>query len=326
MQKLLERYFYGELNESEKYALFSAIEKDAELKADFIRLQNIRGLMAISPSNTAGREEAEAAMRRFYAGIGQMRRRRILQSFYRYAAAVVIAILCTFFTLRYLEHKNNDRNYNNSYSEITVPVGQRVKITLADGSAVWLNSRSKLRIPNSFDGKYRKVYLDGEAFFNVEKNKDKPFIVETSRYDVHVSGTQFNVLNYSEMTMFETTLLEGQVEITQSGSREKVILSPNEQVVLSNNQLKKSKTNTADRVSWKDGILAFDAEPFSEIIKKLELYYDVKFIIQNTKAMNVAYTGKFKASDPPEKIINVIHLTNKFNYRLSPDNKIIYIR
>ncbi|MDR1611052.1 MAG: FecR domain-containing protein [Candidatus Symbiothrix sp.] len=322
MQKLLKRYFYGELNENEKGSLFSAIGKDEELKADFIYLQNIKGLMAISPSNTAGREEAEAALQQFYAGIRSVRRRHLLQSFYRYAAAIVIAVLCTFFTIRYWGDKDD-----NLYSEIVVPVGQRVNITLTDGSAVWLNSRSKLRIPKSFDnGKYRKVHLDGEAFFNVEKNESMPFIVETSRYDVHVLGTQFNVLNYSEMTMFETTLVEGSVEVTKSGSGEKVTLSSNEQVVLKDNHLKKNKLKSTDMTSWKEGVLTFDAEPFSEVIKKLELYYDVKFIIQNTKAMDIVYTGKFKASDSAEKIINVIHLTNKFDYRISPDNKIIYIR
>jgi ferric-dicitrate binding protein FerR (iron transport regulator) len=321
MQELLERYFYDELDEREKRLLFSAIEKEAELKTEFIRLQNIKGLMALSPSNTIGQEEAKAALRRFYAEIRSMRRHRFLQSFYRYAAAVAIAVLSTFLTVRYVGGKNDQL-----YSEIVVPVGQRVNITLADGSNVWLNSRSKLRIPKSFDGKYRKVYLDGEAFFNVEKNEHKPFIIETSRYDLRVLGTQFNVLNYSEMTMFETTLIEGQVEITKSGSKEKITLSANEQVVLKDNQLLKSIVKSVDMTSWKEAILTFDAEPFSEITKKLELYYDVKFIIQNTKAMDVVYTGKFKASDSIEKIINVIHLTNKFEYRLSPDNKIIYIR
>jgi ferric-dicitrate binding protein FerR (iron transport regulator) len=322
MQELLERYFYGELNESEKWSLFSAIEQDAELKTRFIRVQNITGLMAISPSNTSGRERAEVALRQFYAGIESMRRSHFLQSFYRYAAAVVVAVLGTFFMVRYSGDKED-----HLYSEVVVPVGQHANITLTDGSTVWLNSRSKLRIPRSFDNsKYRKVYLDGEAFFNVEKNENKPFIVETSRYDVHVSGTQFNVLNYSEMTMFETTLVEGSVEITSSGNGEKVFLSPNEQVVLKDHHLKKDKLKSTDRTLWKDGVLAFDAEPFSGIIKKLELYYDVKFIIQNTQVMNIVYTGKFKASDSAEKIIDVIHLTNKFEYRISPDSKIVYIR
>jgi ferric-dicitrate binding protein FerR (iron transport regulator) len=321
MQELLERYFYGKPSETERLSLFAAIEKDADLKAEFIRLQNMNGLIAFSFPEGDHSETAKAALQRFYAGLKATSRRRYLRSFYRYAAAIVVAVLGTFFTVHYL---TNDTGV--SYSEIVVPVGQHVNITLADGSRVWLNSRSKLRIPKSFDRKSRKVYLDGEAFFIVEKDASKPFTVETSRYDVQVLGTQFNVLNYSEMTLFETTLIEGAVEIAKPGDNKTIALSCDERVRLINNRLKKSKVNGSDLVSWKDGVFTFDAEPFSEIIKKLELYYDVKFIVQNTQAMDVVYTGKFRVSDSAEKIIHLIRQTNKFDYRVSSDNKIIYIR
>jgi ferric-dicitrate binding protein FerR (iron transport regulator) len=320
MQNLLAKYFSGEINDLDKRLLFSEIEKDPDLKTEFIQMQNLKGWMCLSSNNASG-EAIAKQLDRFYAGISQQNRRRFWHSFTRYAAMIAVVALSTFFSVRYWNGANE-----LAYSTVEVPVGQRVFITLNDGTTVWLNSRSKLQIPQRFDGKTRKVYLDGEAYFEVEKNKNKPFIVETSRYDVRVMGTKFNVLNYSEMTVFETTLMEGSVEVINTRKNEDITLAPNEQVCLVNNRLQKNTIDSQNYSTWKNGVLTFDSMPFSEIIKKLELYYDVKFIIQNTQALDVVYTGKFNASDSAEKIIDIIHQTNKFNYRVSSDHKIIYIR
>jgi ferric-dicitrate binding protein FerR (iron transport regulator) len=321
MQSLLIKYFSGEISLFEKRSLFDEIEKDSVLKDEFIQMQNLDGLMALS-ANNAPDELTEEKLDRFYSGIVQQKRQHFWRSFTRYAAMIAVVALTTFFTTYYFVGERE-----MAYSTIEAPVGQRVFVTLNDGSTVWLNSRSKLQIPQRFDGKTRKVYLDGEAYFEVEKDKNKPFIVETSRYDVRVFGTKFNVLNYSEMAMFETTLMEGSVQVVNASKNEDIMLAPNEQVCLVNNRLQKNTIdNTPNYLTWTEGILTFDSEPFSEIIDKLELYYDVKFIIQNTQALDVIYTGKFNALDSAEKIIDVIHQTNKFNYRVSPDHKIIYIR
>ncbi|GHT72787.1 anti-sigma factor [Bacteroidia bacterium] len=320
MQNLLVRYFSGEAATEEKKTLFSEIETDTELKNEFIQLQNLKGLTCFSSLNR-NEELAAEKLTDFYAAIHRNKRRNILFQISKYAAVVLAAALLTAFTVQYF-HNNSEP----LYSEVEVPVGQRVYLTLADGSSVWLNSRSKIRIPQTFNGKYRKVYLDGEAFFDVETNKNKPFIVETSRYNVRVFGTRFNILNYSEMPLFETTLLEGSVEITNSKGEKSIVLTPNEQVTMVDNHLKKTVIDTHAAATWKDGVLIFDGLPFSEIIKKLELYYDVKFIIQNTRALDGIYTGKFNAKDSAERIIDIIHQTNKFNYRVSWDHKIIYIQ
>jgi ferric-dicitrate binding protein FerR (iron transport regulator) len=103
-------------------------------------------------------------------------------------------------------------------------------------------------------------------------------------------------------------------------------LLPDEQVRLTDDGLQKFPVNADNRTLWTNGILAFDSQPFSEIIKRIELYYDVKFIIQNMEALDIVYTGKFHASNSAEQIIDAIHRTNKFNYRMSLDNKIIYIQ
>ena len=320
MQDLLTRYFSDEATEVEKKMLFSEVEKDAELKNEFIQLQNLKGLTMLS-SHNQNEELAAKRLITFYAAIRQNKRRTLFLQLSKYAAIILLAVLLTVFSVQYFYD-----NHEPQYSEIEAPVGQRVYLTLADGSSVWLNSRSKIRIPQTFNGKHRKIYLDGEAFFDVAENKDKPFIVETSRYNVRVYGTRFNVLNYSEMPMFETTLLEGSVEVINSKGEKPIVLAPNEQVTMVDNRLIKTTIESGVSASWKEGVLTFGDQAFSEIIKKLELYYNVKFIIQNPQALDGIYTGKFNAKESAEQIIYIIHQANNFDYRVSWDNKIIYIQ
>jgi ferric-dicitrate binding protein FerR (iron transport regulator) len=320
MQDLLIRYFSGEATEKEKKIFFFEVEKNAELKTEFIRMQNLKGLAALSPLNK-NEKVASEKLTDFYTAILRNKRRNIISQIYKYAAAILLTVLLTAFSVQYF-YDNREPLYN----EIEAPAGQRVYLTLADGSSVWLNSRSRIRIPQTFNGKCRKVYLNGEAYFDVEENKNKPFIVETSRYSVRVFGTRVNVLNYSEMPMFETTLVEGSVEITNSKGEKSIVLVPDEQATMIDNHLEKTAVNARETASWKDDLLIFDDLPFSEIIKKMELYYGVKFIVQNTQALDGIYTGKFNAKDPAERIVDVIRQTNKFNYRVSWDHKIIYIQ
>ena len=108
-----------------------------------------------------------------------------------------------------------------------VPAGQRVELVLEDGTRVWLNSKSKLTYPTSFGKKEREVILDGEGYFEVTKNEKAPFIVKTHKYDIKVLGTTFNISAYqNKLSAFETSLLEGAVEVFSSNNTEHVSLTP----------------------------------------------------------------------------------------------------
>ena len=116
---------------------------------------------------------------------------------------------------------------------ITVPAGQRINITLADGTNVWLNARTTIQYPITFNEKERLVKLDGEAYFDVTKDKNKPFIVQTNNYNVEVLGTKFDVDSYSETEIFETTLMEGSVRISSlTDANESLMLTPNNKAYL----------------------------------------------------------------------------------------------
>lgn len=117
--------------------------------------------------------------------------------------------------------------------QIHVPTGQHVEIMLADGSKVWLNSGSTLTFPSKFNGKKRLVELDGEGFFEVKSDKEHPFIVSTSKYQVKAVGTSFNIYDYQDSPQFEAALLNGKVEVTTNAKKSSVvILTPNQRAAL----------------------------------------------------------------------------------------------
>ena len=213
-----------------------------------------------------------------------------------------------------------------SIQTIHVPAGQRVKVTLSDGTDVWLNAGSTFSFPTLFSPDDRTVTLDGEAYFIVEK-EEKPFIVETSGYHTRVRGTEFNILAYSKSEMFEVSLLEGSVEVYANLSKggKSIVLEPNTRVYLQNNRLVKGAIKNYDYLQWKDGLICFDDESVEQMISKLELYYDISIIVENESLCKQRYVGKFRTKDGIEHILKVFQLKNDFTYERDDENNIITI-
>jgi len=167
---------------------------------------------------------------------------------------------------------------NNSatvlFNTIETPKGGKYQIILPDGSKVWLNSVSSLRFPAIFKGKERNVELTGEAFFEVAKNIDKPFIVKTNDMNVFVTGTQFNVMAYSDENYSATTLVEGSVHVSNLNS--KLVLMPGEQVVSNvGSKLSKSIADVEQNIAWKNGLFQFNDTDMRTVMNQISRWYDV---------------------------------------------------
>lgn len=211
--------------------------------------------------------------------------------------------------------------------QIHVPTGQHVEIMLADGSKVWLNSGSTLTFPSKFNGKKRMVELDGEGFFEVKSDKEHPFIVSTSKYQVKAVGTSFNIYDYQDSPQFEAALLNGKVEVTTNAKKSSVvILTPNQRAALCQGVLKVKPIENANNYLWRKGILYFN-EPLLEVFDKLQEYYDIEFQIRNSSLTRKSpyCTGKFRAKDGLEHIIRVLKETNHFDYQIDYESKKIII-
>lgn len=167
------------------------------------------------------------------------------------------------------------------YNTIETPRGGQYQIILPDGSKVWLNAASSLRYPPSFASqKERRIELNGEAYFEVAKDKLHPFIVSTNEQEIKVLGTHFNVNAYSDEPQIKTTLLEGSVLVYKPGTNSplegsKVKLIPGQQSVFDDNSIKISSVNIEDVVAWKNGYFRFDDESLESIMRKISRWYDV---------------------------------------------------
>ena len=209
--------------------------------------------------------------------------------------------------------------------ELKVPAGQQLNITLADGSNVWLNSKTTLRYPAIFASDERKVEIDGEAYFDVKKDSEKPFRVETSRGTIEVLGTSFNVDAYSQCNTFSTALISGKVKI-EAGNKD-YYLEP-DQIATSNadGSLSISPITNYDHFRWKEGIISLQNESFMEIMKKFEKFYGVTIVVDKKGMENFAYTGKFYQADGVRYALKLLQHDMKFEFESDYENNIIYIK
>ena len=324
MHILITKYFEGEITAAERKLLFSMIQTDEKLRKDFSSVQNLYALSSWLPNEN---DEFEAVDK--LAAFKHTKRKKkrypihILKHAAGYAAAICITILSTWMVM-------NDREPAEemvTYEEFTTPSGQRAMVKLHDGTTVWLNARSTLRYPNHFAREERKVELDGEAFFDVEHNEHKPFVVSTEKLDIKVLGTKFNVFAYKGREEFNTALLEGSVKVYERMNEEKALfMNPNECVELKDNKLVKRPMGNTDFLLWKEGIYAFDDVPFEDIIKKFELYYDIVITVNNSKLMKYKFSGKFRQRDGVESALRTLRKVYYFTYIKDEENNNIVIR
>ncbi|WP_373749578.1 FecR family protein [Bacteroides heparinolyticus] len=253
--------------------------------------------------------------------ISARRTPRIIHQWLKVSAIVILTLA---FNYLYQEYKSSKEVV--AINTVSVPAGQRTNIILSDGSNVWLNARTTLQYPVTFNKKQRIVSLKGEAFFDIAKNQKIPFVVQTDKYDIEVLGTQFNVNAYPNRNIFETTLMKGRVRVSSQESPEQtIILSPGHKVYTTNGKLKIDKVNDLNPYRWKEGLICFKNELFQTIMEKFEQYYDIRIIINNSDVLKYSYTGKFRQSDGIDYALRVLQRDIHFKYEKDYDEGIIYI-
>ena len=208
-----------------------------------------------------------------------------------------------------IENVNTSKVAN--INQIIVPYGRRHEITLCDGTRVQLNSGSKLVYPAEFTGSKREVYLEGEGYFEVSKNPDKPFIVKTDFVDIKVLGTVFNITAYEDEQMVTAVLVEGKVAVSQKnklfGYTEKK-LEPGQGCFYSSAIFTSEirKVDPYEYVSWKDGLLPFSDKPLVNIVNRVEKYYNHKVMIEGEKLANTLISGKLVLSDNVDEAVQYL--------------------
>lgn len=207
-------------------------------------------------------------------------------------------------------------------NQLIVPRGGEYRITLSDGTRVWLNAASVLTFPPVFAGNERKVRLVGEAFFEVTPDTARPFIVATARMDIKVLGTSFNVSVYEDEETVHTTLVKGSVEV-QPVQQEAIMLKPGEQACLAGNRMTVKAVNTRQFTSWIDGKFMFCNTALEEISKQISRWYDVDIFFSSEQVKTICFTCAILRFEPLEELIRMIENTS--NVRFSVKGKTIVI-
>ena len=209
------------------------------------------------------------------------------------------------------------------YNTLRVPRGGEYSITLSDGTIVYLNSESELRYPVNFVGRDRRVYLSGEAYFDVVQDEVHPFIVDMGNSSVRVLGTSFNVRAYADEDEVLTTLVQGTVKF--SAGKESVTLEPGKQAVLGKSEsIETREVDTYLYTAWKEGVFAFKKQRLEEIMKVVSRWYDVNIFWENVSQKEVTFTGKMKRYDDFSKIVEILEMTGNTEFVIKENN--IFIR
>ncbi|MGM5470026.1 FecR family protein [Flavobacteriaceae bacterium LMO-SS05] len=314
------KYIKGELNFSDKKMVIDWIRSSPEnqkkfsyLKAQFVA----SSLSEVSDPNSISH----------YKKFSKKVNIKWKYRFPAIAASALIVILITFSLnhnggiLVKSNHLADEIIADNMVTTITSK-GVKSEVVLPDGSIVILNVDSKLTYPKTFNDDIRKVTLHGEAFFDVQHDAKRPFVVDVQEIRIKVLGTTFNVRSYSKDKKIETTLVSGKVELLKDNGTP-VILAPSQKAVFYKleHTLQIEEVNSSNIVAWKEGKLIFKNTSMSDVAIELERKYNKKIIINSNKLLNYEYTGTFDNLNINE-VLELLAISSPIKYVIK-DEKII---
>lgn len=311
MEELLRRYIHGEVSDEERIRVAQWLDEDSSHMREFMALRKLYDISLWQ----SGKEETSERKE-----ISGGRVRRMAFEVLKIAAVLVVGFWVSTLIADW-------RPEATALTQaIHVPAGQRAELTLADGTDVWLNSGSTLRFPDRFAADSREVVLEGEGYFFVSRDEERPFTVRTARHAIRVLGTEFNVKAYPGSPLFETALIRGSVEINPLGTTNTLRLEPDEIASDAGNGMVVSRISDYNYFKWTEGLLCFEDESIQSLMDKLELYYDVTIDVRNSSLSRYRYTGKFRVKDGVEHVLRVLQLKHRFNYTKDDDKNLIIIK
>ncbi|MCW3805546.1 FecR family protein [Plebeiibacterium marinum] len=205
------------------------------------------------------------------------------------------------------------------YNTLEIPRGAEYFVILSDSTKVWLNSDSRLRYPTAFVGDVRQVELEGEAYFEVAKNKSMPFRVQTQGQVVEVLGTEFNLCSYKENELIYTTLVEGKVKVFSKDNPELTqTLVPGYQSYMYKNSrdISVRKVDVKKYTAWKEGVFYFKNENLETMMHTLSRWYDIEVVFEGDSKRNLKFTGEIKRYENLEQMLHLIEQTQEVHFEM----------
>jgi len=249
---------------------------------------------------------------------------RIFPLFQPYAswmkiAAVLAFLICSFSMYQYLKKSSSSTQTENTiqWSRSRAGQGKMLKVILADGSEITLNSGSEIRYPAQFNGPKRQVYLDGEAFFKVKHNETKPFVVSTAQLSTTVLGTSFNIRAYAKLNQIAVSVATGKVGVTTAG-KTLAFLYPNQQINFEKNTGDFTTTEIPARLvsSWRDGVIKLDGASFSELALVIKNTWGLTLETKSNRLAAANFKTTFYTHNQITEVMKTISKMTDANYRI----------
>ncbi len=240
-------------------------------------------------------------------------------------AAAVIVMGCLVGTLLYTRRIDTLAEQTLAFQ---TPAGQRMNTTLSDGTKVWLNSRARVEYPVLFGRKERRVKVSGEVMFDVAKDPDHPFIVETYACDIEVLGTKFNVVADEENGRFSTALLRGEVRITSRFDGQQILMKPDDVVSLEEGKLRLSHIDDPDEYLWTEGYINLKNKNFYDLVEEFGQVFGARIEVQgHIEGADRRYKwGKIRIADGVDDALEILQASYRFTYTRNIETNEIVIR
>ena len=311
-EELLYRYLSGETTEAENAEILAWLDSDPE--AHLHELNRIRYI-------------CQAADEVLLAVARPKRRRAPLLRLVRYASGVAASLLLLG-GVWYFASRTTADSISDRMAVVEVPDGQYIRLTLEDGTAVWLNAGTRLEYPVVFNRSKRQVKISGEAIFDVTHEADRPFVVKTFVSEIEVLGTRFSVHTDEERNLFSTTLMQGRVKVVNlNDPSQTMLMEPNDMVSLVDGRFCKSRVQNFAETSWTEGLIHLESMPFDELMERFERAFAVHVVLECDPLPVVdIISGEIRVSDGIDNALSVLQQIVDFTYEHDYTHNTIYIR
>ncbi|AYL94824.1 FecR family protein [Mucilaginibacter celer] len=329
---LIIGYLEGKITEEETQYLLQKVQTDKEFSDAFEDIAEIWSARKAIPNNNLRANDALNRINKKIDELGAIPD----QSAKRHSntiilklrpllaiAASVLLLVCSFWF--YNNRLNNNSAGSLAFTENRTTPGQKKKISLPDGTVVTLNASSNLRVTGNFGDEKREVYLEGEAFFDVKRNPEKPFIVHTGKVATQVLGTHFNVSAYANDANITVSLVQGKVQVDMNNDLSKrIILDPGKQMTYSktDGQARVTDFTTEDITGWKENKLVFNYDSWTDAAKKLSRWYGIPVQLQDSTLLRCKLKGTFE-NIPLTKVLGQIKMVSDISWKMQGNTMII---
>lgn len=324
MKDIIIRFFDQTISSNEKKQLHDWLKESEQNRKEFLEMHDIWASSALINKKF----NAEKAMEVFIENMKKLddsqRKHKKLKRFIQLASGVAATIALLFY-INYADRLRDSVESRDNYTHVVKAQQSKERIVLPDGSVVWIDKGSVLSYSDRFNKQTRGVKIEGKAFFDVAKDKNRPFIVDLGEDKIKVYGTSFNVRNLMKESDVEIVLLTGRVGLELSGIKKNIMLKPNERVVYS----KVSKDSHIEKVDaskfniWTQDKLTFDNNTLSNVIPCLEIWYDVTIDCPEDLANNTRVSFTI-LNETKEQMLKVLALVAPVDYTVKDNHIFIY--